>query len=100
MKFRSKSRFSIRILELLVYFAQQNIISAFDVYHQVLIATSNPLYESDTTIFNNENNPFLYLLELGKFRVKKNRKEDFQFLTMKNIETNFQKTIQHTDKLV
>jgi hypothetical protein len=94
LKFRSKSIFSIRILELLVYLAQQNHISELDVYHQV----NNGLDEYDKTIFTNDNDPFFCLLKLRKFEGTKDIGKEFTFLTMENIEVNFKKNIQRTDK--
>lgn len=98
-KFRSKSKFPIRILQLLVYFAQKDIISAIDVHHQVSIFTNNGLYEYDKTIFSNDDDPFFCSMKLRKLSSPmKVRGEKVEFLTMKNIEAIFKKKIQRADQ--
>ncbi len=98
LKFRSKSEFSIQIVELLVYLAQEDIISALDVHHQLSIVINNGLYEYDKTIFNNDNDPFVSILKLRKFQGIKSSDQDVQFLTIKDIEKTFKKKIQRIDK--
>ena len=98
VKFRLKSTFSIRILELLVYLTQQGFISPLDVHQQISMITNNELYEYDRTIFNNDNDPFFCLMKIRKFEGMKNRGEEIRFLTMKNIEEDFINNIQHIDQ--
>ena len=98
LKFRSKSTYSIRILELLVYLSQKGFISPLDVHQQVSIATNNELYEYDRTVFNNDDDPFFCLMQLRKFEGVKGRNVETQFSTKKNIEDNFKTNIQNIDK--
>jgi hypothetical protein len=97
-KFRSKSTFSIRILELLVYLVQRGFVSSFDVHHQVLIATNHELNNYDKTVFINENDSFSCLMAMRKFAGNKDRNEEERFLTIKNIEEDFKEKIRRTDK--
>lgn len=91
-KFLSKSTFSIRILEYLIYFSQHGFLSPIELYEQLSFLTDDNLYQFHKNTFTGDNDPFHCLMECRRHvALGRCSKSTAEFLTIQQIEEKSKK---------